>query len=81
MYFLFWSIIIKLGTILFLIRECIPKFKPQIEFNLNRPPVLCSGNAKIHIGFLIVIAKWSINFASVNVVWKNKIFWNLFFLK
>ena len=62
------SMIINSGEILFLIRECIPRLRPQIEFNLNLPPVLGSGNETIQIGFFTSCAKFKINFASVKVV-------------
>jgi len=60
--------ITKSGVMLFLIRECIARFRPQIEFNLNLPPVLGSGKDTMHIGFLIALAKFKRNLASVNVV-------------
>ena len=47
------SIITNSGVILFLIKECIPRLSPQIEFNLNLPPVLGSGNETIHSGLFI----------------------------
>ena len=62
------SIITNSGVILFLIKECIPRFNPQIEFNLNLPPVLGSGKETMQIGLLIVCAKFKRNLASVKVV-------------
>ena len=51
-----------------LIKECIARFTPHKEFNLNRLPVLGSLKLIKCIGLLNVLAKLVINFASVKVV-------------
>jgi hypothetical protein len=56
------------GVILFFSNECIARLRPQIEFNLNLPPVLGSGKDTMHIGLLMAFAKFRRNLASVKVV-------------
>ena len=58
---------IKLEKNLFLIKACNPKFTPQSEFSLNRPPDLFSLNEIKISGFLNFLTNEEINFASVNV--------------